>query len=117
MCDLCVVAPSRRNVLGLMAAAPLFAALPRTARASTGILNYRAAFGTVRTEDGRAFVVIRRFERDGARLALTVDPATLETAIRDEAWLAPDNFDPEGRQKRSLADLATATAKYSQARR
>lgn len=91
MCDLCVVAPSRRNVLGLMAAAPLFAALPRTARASTGILNYRAAFGTVRTEDGRAFVVIRRFERDGARLALTVDPATLETAIRDEAWLAPDN--------------------------
>ncbi|HEX7775023.1 MAG TPA: polysaccharide deacetylase [Parvibaculum sp.] len=91
MCVLCTDGRSRRNVLGLMAAAPLAAALPSATDAATGIVNYRAAFAVVRAEDERRLVVIRRFERDGTRLALTVDPATLETAIRPEAWLAPDD--------------------------
>ncbi|MDR3500854.1 MAG: polysaccharide deacetylase [Parvibaculum sp.] len=73
-----------------MAAAPLLAAFPREAKAAAGIVNYRAAFIPMLAEDGRRFVVIRRFERNGAGFALTVDPATLETAIRQESWLEAD---------------------------
>jgi hypothetical protein len=114
MCGLCAFSPSRRAFLGLVASAPLAAALPRSAGASSGITNYRAAFATVRAEDERSFVVIRRFLHDGTPFALTVDPATLVTAVRPEAWLTPDKKDwPELKATPYVSALwATTGAPY-----
>ena len=90
----------------MLAAAPLAASLPAFA-AEADIRNYRPVFFPARTEDGRMLVVIRRFTRGGEPFALTVEPSSLKTKIRPDAWIVPGGtLDPATKY---LAGLSAAT--------
>lgn len=93
MCVVCKVRASRRDVLKLTAGAAMLGALGAAGAASAstrGFGEYRVTFEPVRAEDGRRLFAIRRFTFGGERLALTVEPTTLTTMIRSEAWLEAD---------------------------
>lgn len=73
----------------------MFAALPMSgawAAAMRGFSDYRAVFIAARAEDGRHLFITRRFKYNGEQLTLTVDPVTLETKIRPDAWLGKDDL-------------------------
>lgn len=55
----------------------------------------------------RQHMVVKGHNRDTAWFAMT-DRDWPRIAARFAAWLAPDNFDEEGRQRRSLAELRVA---------
>jgi hypothetical protein len=52
-------------------------------------------------------VISKGRNRDTAWFSL-LDKEWPEAKAAFEAWLAPDNFDAEGRQKRSLAEIRAA---------
>lgn len=89
MCVLCGDGPSRRDFLkGLGALLLLTASSPVAAQ--TGIEDYRPVFETIRAEDGRKLIAIRRFLRNGEEFLLTVEPQSLATQIRPLTWTVAD---------------------------
>ena len=70
-------------------------------------------FGFVFEGVFRQHMVIKDRNRDTAWFSI-VDGEWPAVRAAFEAWLAPENFDPQGRQRRSLAELRTSLAGRSE---
>jgi RimJ/RimL family protein N-acetyltransferase len=70
-------------------------------------------FGFVFEGVFRQHMVIKDRNRDTAWFSI-VDAEWPTVRAAFEAWLAPENFDPQGRQRRSLAELRTSLAGRSE---